>query len=446
MTMNKEKNNLPPHWSWVKLGEVCSYSKGKMPQILREEKDKECSIPYINIKAFEKGIFADYTNGIKCNLCDEGDLLMVWDGARCGMIGKAKKGAVGSTLMKIKPNENLDKEYLFNFLLSKFQILNTKPKGVGIPHIEPNLLWNFEFVLPPLAEQHRIVAKIEALFSELDKGIESIKTAQQQLKVYRRAVLKWAFEGKLTEEWRKKNLNGKSKMVRAQAGQQQSMAAEPEVEYVASTGIEPSLPKGWSWKPLEQVSNAFGGYAFKSSDFKEKGKYQVIRIGNVRPGVLRLNEKPVFIECDDENILSRSQLKHDDIIITLTGTKKKRDYGFTTSISDSNLLLNQRLAAIRFSKDYLPKFFLYYSWTDSFKDQFFANETGNVGQGNVGMKAVTKTQIPFLSIEEQHQVVSEIESRLSVCDKLETTIEENLQQAEALRQSILKKAFEGRLV
>ena len=111
-----EEIKVPGHWKVKRLGEVCTYSKGKMPQVLKEEKSKECIFPYINIKAFEKGIFAEYTNGTKCNLCDDEDLLMVWDGARCGLIGKAKKGAVGSTLMKILPKENIHKEYLYHFI------------------------------------------------------------------------------------------------------------------------------------------------------------------------------------------------------------------------------------------------------------------------------------------------------------------------------------------
>lgn len=107
-----------------KLGEVCTYTKGKKPAILKETKSKECSIPYINIKAFEKGIISEYTNGEKCNICEDDDLLMVWDGARCGLIGKAKKGAVGSTLMKILPKENIHKEYLYHFI----KVLDIKHK------------------------------------------------------------------------------------------------------------------------------------------------------------------------------------------------------------------------------------------------------------------------------------------------------------------------------
>ena len=89
-------------WIEVELGEVCFGSKGKKPPVLESQCTDKVSIPYINIKAFEKGIIDEYTNGEKCNLCEDGDLLMVWDGARAGLSGKARKGAVGSTLMKIE--------------------------------------------------------------------------------------------------------------------------------------------------------------------------------------------------------------------------------------------------------------------------------------------------------------------------------------------------------
>jgi type I restriction enzyme S subunit len=181
-------------------------------------------------------------------------------------------------------------------------------------------------------------------------------------------------------------------------------------------------------------------------NLKKEGRYQVIRMGNVRPGIIRYNESPVFLEDIEKNIIDRSLLQINDVIITQTGTRNKRDYGFTSIITKDNLLLNQRIASIRFESSYLPKFFLFFSWTDIFKDQYFENETGNVGQGNVGMKAITQTLIPCPSLIEQNQIVQEIESRLSVCDKLEETITQSLQQAESLRQSILKKAFEGKLL
>ena len=81
-------------WIECDLQEVCFSSKGKKPPILENKISEKINVPYINIKAFEKGIIDEYTDGNKCNLCEDGDLLMVWDGARAGLSGKARKGAV----------------------------------------------------------------------------------------------------------------------------------------------------------------------------------------------------------------------------------------------------------------------------------------------------------------------------------------------------------------
>jgi type I restriction enzyme S subunit len=408
MKIKCKKDRSPENWKLVKLGEYVISVKGKKPKRISKTKTKEFSVPYVTIKAFEKKIIDEYTDGADCVLCEEGDFLMVWDGSRSGYVGKGIKGALGSTLVKLK-FPDINNNYAYYFLQSKYLDINTRAKGVGIPHVDPNILWNYDLLIPPLPTQHAIVSKIEELFSELDKGIENLRTAQQQLKTYRQAVLKWAFEGKLTNE---------------------------KVE----DGV---LPKGWKWVKVKDIAETYGGYAFKSGEFKSNGKYQVLRMGNVRPGIIRYDESPVFLDDVEETTLNRSLLKLNDVIITQTGTRKKRDYGFTVLITKSNLLLNQRIAAIRIKEKYLPKFLLYFTWTDLFKDQFFENETGNVGQGNVGMKAVTETLIPCCSNEEQSRIVQEIESRLSVADKMEENINQSLQQAEALRQSILKKAFDG---
>ncbi len=313
----------------------------------------------------------------------------------------AKENGVCSTdILVLNVNNNVEDKYALHYMLNRKFVneMSANTCGVNLPRVSTNYVITYKFPLAPLPIQRAIVSKIEELFSDLDKGIADLKRAQAQLKVYRQAVLKKAFEG------------------------------------------------DWTLKKLEEVSDAVGGYAFKSNTFLEEGKFQVIRIGNVRPGVIRYTASPVFVNEVDEKVLERYHLKVNDIVISLTGTRTKRDYGFTSLISTDNLLLNQRLAYIRFTEEYLPKFFLYYSWSEPFKVQFFGSETGNTGQGNVGMKSVKETLVPLPSKEEQHQIVREIESRLSVCDKVEQCIEESLEKSKALRQSILKQAFEGRLL
>ncbi|MDH1603904.1 restriction endonuclease subunit S [Empedobacter sp. GD03739] len=307
----------------------------------------------------------------------------------------------GINLLLLRPFSILNSSYILYYLkFTKYRggFLQIAQRSVNQSSINQRSLKQLIISLPPLPEQRAIVKKIEALFSSLDAGIADLKKAQDQLKIYRQAVLKKAFEGELT----------KSK--------------------------------------LDELSIAIGGFAFKSTEFKEIGKYQVIRIGNIRPDNIRLDSSPVFVDSISEKT-EKYLLQVDDCVISLTGTRNKRDYGYTALVKTDNLLLNQRLAALRFNKQkIIPKYFLYYSFTDYFKNDFFSAETGNTGQGNVGMNAIKSTEIPVPSLEEQAQIVKEIESRLSVCDAVEQQIKDSLSQAEALRQSILKKAFEGRLL
>ena len=409
------------NWQIKKLGEVCKLKNG---YAFKSDNYLDNGIPVIRISDIKDGlivprntVYVSEDSVYDNYIINENEIIVAMSGATTGKFGIYKSKEKAYQNQRVGKFDIIDKKQLDNnFLLHQLHSLKRQIEkdayGGAQPNISSKKIEEMEIVLPPLETQQAIVSKIEELFSELDKGIAELKTAQQQLKTYRQSVLKWAFEGKLTNE------NVK----------------------------DGELPDGWEVVQIKDVASTYGGYAFKSGEFKSQGKYQVLRMGNVRPGIVRYEESPVFLSDVEESILNKSLLKIDDVIITQTGTRKKRDYGFTTLISKNNLLLNQRIAAIRFNEHYSPKFFLYYSWTDTFKDQFFANETGNVGQGNVGMKAVTETLIPFPVIKEQHRIVQEIESRLSVADKMEQNIQESLQKAEALRQSILKKAFCGELV
>ncbi|WP_234110022.1 MULTISPECIES: restriction endonuclease subunit S [Chryseobacterium] len=307
--------------------------------------------------------------------------------------------AFNQQINALKPNKFVYPKYIYykaqssNFR-NQLEELST---AVTVSLVNKTNFSKVRFPLPPLPEQRAIVKKLESLFSSLDAGVADLKKAQQQLKIYRQAVLKKAFEGEKREQ------------------------------------------------KLINISEAIGGFAFKSPDFVEKGIYQVIRIGNIRPDLIRLDSNPVFVNQINDKI-RKYLLKDNDIVISLTGTRNKRDYGFSALVKNENLLLNQRLAAIRFNEDCNPKYYLHYFSTDYFKDDFFSAETGNTGQGNVGMNAIKETLVPFPSLLIQNEIVKQIESRLSVCDSIEQNIAAGLEKAEALRQSILKKAFEGSLL
>lgn len=250
--------------------------------------------------------------------------------------------------------------------------------------------------IPPVPEQERIVAQIEELFSELDNGVETLKKTKQQLAVYRQAVLKEVFAG--------------------------------------------DYPK----KPLKDISIALSGYAFKSKKYTPDGRYIVVKIGNVKQFKFDFSRDLTRTNEVEGDILQKYLLKKGDCLITLTGSRGKRDYGFVSMITDQeHYLLNQRVAALRFNfTKALPEFYQYYLSSFDYRNQFFSYETGNVGQGNVGIKALTDPIVVCPTLDDQKRIVLEIEARMSACDNIEKTVDTALLQAEAMRQSILKKAFE----
>ncbi|MEX2231053.1 MAG: restriction endonuclease subunit S [Cyclobacteriaceae bacterium] len=234
-------------------------------------------------------------------------------------------------------------------------------------------------------------------------------------------------------------------IARAKANAEQNLKNAKELFESCLRSVFETKGEDCKEKTLGEIAKVIGGYSFKSGDFRTEGQYQVIRMGNVRPGIIRENENPVFIDKLDDNILKRALLWPNDVIITQTGTKKKRDYGFTAIIEKENYLLNQRISAIRFSQNYLPKFFLYFSWTNQFRDQYFANETGTVGQGNVGIGAIINALVPVPSLKSQQAIVQKFDALLDDVNRLEAIYEQKINNLEELKKSILEKAFKGEL-
>jgi type I restriction enzyme, S subunit len=409
-----EQNNyniyvLPKEWKKVKLGEFVISVKGKKPKRISKEKSKDCSIPYVNIKAFEKKEIEEYTDGVGCVLCDDGDFVMVWDGSRSGFVGKAIKGALGSTLVKLN-FPNIENNYAYYFLQSKFLEINTKAKGVGIPHVDPNLLWNYNLLIPPRKIQQQIVSKIEELFSELDKSIEQLKTAQQQLKVYRQAVLKWAFEGKLTNE------NVK----------------------------DGELPKGWRMVNLGEVIEKPKYGTSKKCDYGIEG-IGVLRIPNVVKGVVDSKDLK-FAKFGASEIETYSLKEGDILTIRSNGSVEIVGKSALITKKDEAFLYAGYLIRLRPLKKIIsPKYLINILSSISLRNQIERKAKSTSGVNNINSDELAGLQISLPTIEEQNKIVQEVESRLSVADKLNETITNSLQHSEALRQSILKKAFDGKL-
>ena len=328
-----------------------------------------------------------------------------------------RKGAAGKIHITNKPFWPIDTTYFvtppedinLNFLFYYLQTLKLEKhdRSTAIPGLNREDAYSQELIYPSLEVQQQIVSKIEELFSELDKGIESLQKAKKLLKTYRQAVLKAAFEGKLVNE------NGKWEWVNIQRlakGEKHSIKAGP---FGSSLKKEFYVRDGYKIYGQEQVINNdpnYGNYCISKTKFKE---------------------------------LESNKISPFDVLISLVGTVGK------ILILPENCkegIINPRLIKISLNRDfYLPKFFKYY-FEGPVAKAYYSSKASGTTMDVLNLGIIKGMSFPLCSLGLQEKIIQEIESRLSVCDHIEKGINDGLQPAEVLRQSILKKAFEGRLV
>lgn len=247
---------------------------------------------------------------------------------------------------------------------------------------------------PPLDEQKRIVDKIEELFSQLDDGVETLKKTKEQLKVYRQAVLKEAFSTFMDKD---------------------------KIRNMAS--IVTSGSRGWAKY-----------YADEGARF--------IRITDLTRDKITLKNDSIQRVNLPENIEGkRSKLMENDVLVSITA-----DLGSIALIPEEieEAYINQHIAMIRFYNSNQGEFMAWYLKSDLGQKDLLKNKRGG-GKLGLGLDDIRDTPVPVVSNSVAMEVVNDIDSKLSVCDSIEQTVDFALQQAEALRQSILKKAFEGRI-
>jgi len=365
------------------------------------------------------------------------------------------------------------KYVLPHYLKILTEILTFKIKDNGYArhyqHIEKEFL-----PLAPLPIQRAIISKTEELFSDLDNGITNFKKAQAQLKIYRQAVLKKAFEGELTKDWRAKqtNLPTAAQLLKQIKEERQNYydqqildwkKAVKEWEKNGEKGKKPSkpqakkelppfkedelkelaiLPNGWAWCRISDIGNVETGATPKrgNSDYWDNGNIPWITSGALNDDFVRECKEYVTPQALKETNIKIFP-KH-SLVMAMYGEGKTRGKSSELLIETAT---NQAIACI-VQKDLESKTRKYLkSFLVKIYQDIRRKSSGGV-QPNINLDIVKNLNLPMCSILEQAQIVQEIESRLSVCDKVEQSINESIIKAEALRQSILKKAFEGRIL
>jgi type I restriction enzyme S subunit len=417
---NQLASSLPKGWLIKKLGDVCHTTSGGTPS-RQKSSYYNGNIPWVKSGELDKGLILDTEEKISeeaiknssAKVFPKGTLLIALYGATIGKLAfLGIDAATNQAVCGIYKNENIDSNFLFNFLFYKKPSLVKQGIGGAQPNISQGILKNLELPIPPLPEQVAIVAKIEELLSELENGKQQLLTAQQQLKVYRQSLLKWAFEGKLTN----KNLK------------------------------DGELPKGWKWVKFGSIFNGTP----KNGLYKPSTEYgsgiPILRIDGFYDGVIVNDYEYKRVRISNEE-LSKYKLSIDDIVVNRVNSMSHLGKcGLLKSLKEPTVF-ESNVMKIQINKDLaLPRYISNYLASLRGLKELTKNAKHAVNQASINQTDVSNVIIPLAPLQEQQLIVSELESKLTVCDKIEETISQSLLQAETLRQSILKKAFEGKLV
>lgn len=406
--INLKENKIPSGWSICHLTDFTHLEMGQSPPSSTYNHDKK-GLPFFQGKAEFGDLYP--TENKYCsapNKIAKAGATLLTVRAPVGPTNLAKVDCcIGRGLAGIHPLDDIEDKFILFLMRSIEHEISGQGTGSTFTAINKTFLEELSFALPPLNEQKRIVDKIEELFSELDNGIESLKTTREKLSVYRQAILKHAFEGKLTQKWREDN----------------GITEEWSEDTIGNLcQINPKH------KDIDDdLEISFVPMPALNQETARIDQHETRKFGEVKKGYTH------FVD-------------NDVLFAKITPCMENGKNGLATNLKNGVACGSTEFMVFRCGKKILPQFLLM-----KFRDTLFrriaeANMTGAVGQRRVPKPWMEKVIMPLPSIKEQEVIVKEVQILLDQMNKIEEDIDYNLNKTEALRQSILKEAFSGKLV
>jgi type I restriction enzyme S subunit len=444
---------LPRGWVWTTFGEIGEIN----PKLVKRHFAEDIEVTFLPMKCVE-----ELTGKLDLSLTrrlsevrkgytpfTDGDLLFakitpcMENGKVAVTYGLKNSIGFGSTEFHvIRLPESFPRKFFFYYLVRedlRKDAQRNMTGSAGQLRVPTNYMEQITIPLPPLPEQHRIVAKIEELFTKLDAGVAALKRVKTQLKRYRQSVLKHAFEGKLTAKWREahKHELEPASILLERIKQERKKAAKGKYKELPrlDTSNLPELPQGWVWARIVDICTLINGRAFKPSEWSMQG-LPIIRIQNLN------NPDATFNYCNFE-VDGKFIVNNGQILFAWSGTPET---SFGAHIwNRGEAVLNQHIFKVMIQENQIDKHFLVHVLNQNVSE-FINKAHGTAGLAHITKSKFEESAMVLPTLPEQHKIAEEIDRHFSIADEVEKTVDLSLKQAERLRQSILKRAFEGKLV
>lgn len=476
---------LPRGWTTAPIGELIA-QKGVFNDgdwVESKDQDPAGDVRLIQLADVGDGQYRDKSarfltsekaRELNCTFLRPGDLLIARMpdplGRACIFPGDPKASVTVVDVCIVRTaNSDADHRWLQWFINSpRFRTkIAALQSGSTRKRISRGNLAKIPLPVPPPAEQHRIVAKIEELFSDLDAGVAVLTRVRAKLNRYRASVLKAAVEGRLTAAWRAAHpdVEPAEKMLKRILTERRAKWEAEQLRKYAEKGKEPpkgwkdkysepdppvvgdlpSLPEHWVWTRLEQLT-VMGP---QNGVYYPKSRYgagtPIIRIDDYQDFWSRPSRELQCVQAPQKDVAVYG-LRPGDLVINRVNSMTH--LGKCLVVTDRNLpaLFESNMMRQTLASEALPEFVSYYLRSSPGKARLVDNAKWAVNQASINQTDVGNSLVPLPPLADQAEIVAEVDRRLSVVDAVETEVEHALQRAGRLRQSILKRAFEGGLV
>ncbi|QIC67617.1 restriction endonuclease subunit S [Acinetobacter schindleri] len=406
-------DNLPVEWMNVKISDVTVKGEQRKPNDSEEFIYVDIGSINRDLKKIESPQFLlgkDAPSRAR-KVIKRGDILVSLTRPNLNavaLVGENYDQQIASTGFEVISPMFVESKYLFSLVRTQNFIneISKQEQGALYPAAKSSDVQAYEFPLPPLAEQQEIVRQLDVMLAQVEQIKAHLDAIPAILKKFRQSVLADAVSGKLLEQ---------------------------DVNFT-------------NYK-LSEISEFQNGYAFKSNWFTKEGDHQVIKLGNIRDDFLYIENAPSFVEVEVANQFKKFKPNVGDLLISMTGTRFKQDYGYVCQVSeDANLLINQRVGRIIPNKTLVNSSYLLLCLrSDLFRQEFFKGETGGVNQGNVGSKHIEQIELNIPSLEYQNGIVDLTDTLFRSVEHIDASTQSAQKRVNLLTQSILAKAFSGEL-